>query len=188
MFKAPSPLPRFRTPLSARTKPEKKETIKILQLNCYVLVKRKRQVSQQDTCSASAKLYNQPVGKRPFPFGGRSAIVIRQDMSQHVHALLQKGVRVRRLLSIRVYWQTFQLSRDIKTVVQLEKLMQHWTEVALGSDWPSHGLTTSGINCQPMARLSNFSPGRRTVRHSSQVGKIKPTPLTSKGWISIKKY
>ena len=130
----------------------------------------------------------QPVGKRPFPFGGRSAIVIRQDMSPHVHALLQKGVRVRRLLSIRVYWQTFQLSRDIKTVVQLKKLMQHWTEVALGSAWPSHGLTTSGINCQPMARLSNFSPGRRTVRHSSQVGKIKPTPLTSKGWISIKKY
>ena len=133
-------------------------------------------------------IYNQPVGKRPFPFGGRSAIVIRQDMSPHVHALLQKGVRVRRLLSIRVYWQTFQLSRDIKTVVQLKKLMQHWTEVALGSAWPSHGLTTSGINCQPMARLSNFSPGRRTVRHSSQVGKIKPTPLTSKGWISIKKY
>ena len=128
------------------------------------------------------------MGKRPFPFGGRSAIVIRQDMSPHVHALLQKGVRVRRLLSIRVYWQTFQLSRDIKTVVQLKKLMQHWTEVALGSAWPSHGLTTSGINCQPMARLSNFSPGRRTVRHSSQVGKIKPTPLTSKGWISIKKY
>ena len=63
--------------------------------------------------------------------------------------------------------------------------MQHWTEVALGSAWPSHGLTTSGINCQPMARLSNFSPGRRTVRHSSQVGKIKPTPLNSKGWISI---
>ena len=109
-------------------------------------------------------------------------------MSPHVHALLQKGVRVRRLLSIRVYWQTFQLSRGIKTVVQLKKLMQHWTEVALGSAWPSHGLTTSGINCQPMARLSNFSPGRRTVRHSSQVGKIKPTPLTSKGWISIKKY
>ena len=130
----------------------------------------------------------QPVGKRPFPFGGRSAIVIRQDMSPHVQALLQKGVRVRRLLSIRVYWQTFQLSRDIKTVVQLKKLMQHWTEVALGSAWPSHGLTTSGINCKPMASLSNFSPGRRTVRHSSQVGKIKPTPLTSKGWISIKKY
>ena len=32
---------------------------------------------------------NQPVGKRPFPFGGRSAIVIRQDMSPHVQALLQ---------------------------------------------------------------------------------------------------
>ena len=31
----------------------------------------------------------QPVGKRPFPFGGRSAIVIRQDMSPHVQALLQ---------------------------------------------------------------------------------------------------
>ena len=74
-----------------------------------------------------------------------------------------------------MYWQTFQLYRDIKTVVQLEKLMQHWTEVGLGSDWPSHGLTTSGINCQSMARLPNFSPGRRTVRHSSQVGKIKPT-------------
>ena len=112
------------------------------------------------------------MGKRPFPFGGRSAIVIRQDMSPHVQALLQKGVRVRRLLSIRVYWQTFQLSRDIKTVVQLKKLMQHWTEVALGSAWPSHGLTTSGINCQPMASLSNFSPGRRTVRHSSHHGLI----------------
>jgi len=66
--------------------------------------------------------------------------------------------------------------------------MQHWTGVAPDTDWPSHGLTTSGINCQPMARLSIFSPGRRTVKHSSQVGKIKPTPLTSKGWISIKKY
>ena len=31
----------------------------------------------------------QPVGKRPFPFGGRSAIVIRQDMLPHVQALLQ---------------------------------------------------------------------------------------------------
>ena len=34
-------------------------------------------------------VHNQPVGKRPFPFGGRSAIVIRQDMSPHVQALLQ---------------------------------------------------------------------------------------------------
>ena len=66
--------------------------------------------------------------------------------------------------------------------------MQHWTGIAPGTDWPSHELTTSGIYCWPMAKLSNFSPGRRTVKHSSQVGKIKPTPLTSKGWISIKKY
>ena len=45
---------------------------------------------------------NQPVGKGPFPFEGRSAILIRQDMSPHVPALLQKCVRVRRLLSITV--------------------------------------------------------------------------------------
>ena len=87
------------------------------------------------------------MGKGPFPFGGRSAIIIREDMSPHVPALLQKGVRVRRLLSImHSVLSNLVISRDIKTVAQLEKLMQHWTGVAPGTDWPSHGLTTSEIN------------------------------------------
>ena len=43
--------PQISNPSERKNQAREKGAIKILQLNCYVLVKRKRQVSQQDTCS-----------------------------------------------------------------------------------------------------------------------------------------
>ena len=66
------------------------------------------------------------MGKRPFPFGGRSAIVIRQDMSPHVQALLQKGVIV--------------LGNNGNTACHLEKL----DIVGFMIDCPTNNMSPTG--------------------------------------------